>query len=634
MASVGYGRALRARWYAILAVTLVVTCLAVLVPPAPRTFAASTALEDLASPARPRFVATALLGVPPLGGDPEAQFRTISFYLRSSEVASSFARRIGYTGSDKSLLERLVTVAAAPAAGTLRLSGYGGTRQQAADITNAFVISFQDYLTTLRSAATVASQARQQRTVDDLKVQIEALGARIQSLRDAAAAALAADPEADPDDPRPVDPQLVLLQSEYDALATSYTEAYQELTRLNGLVGATVPAELTVLEPPSALNTTRETPSLVYRLSVRVLLGVLLGLLLGAALALVLEHLGRRVSSRDAAERAFRSRVLVEVPRRRITGTLKDVAVLSAPASRTASAYRMLRAVLLADQSQPIVVGHNGAGAMPGPAYELPLSAVTAQSRVLGTGPSEQHEAVRRSVTVAERFPDLHGKDGNDLERIAGNGSAGSSRDHPGAPARPAAAPHRDEGTPTRGSGPVLVLAASAEEPVHAIVVANLAASLAEIGRDVVVLRLGPSARAGDIRQPGGDMGPHEVWARDTSVPGVQTIDWRPGTDTPPASAVVDALRAEGSVILVDTGRVATAEFAEVAPIADGVVAVCEYGRTRTEEAQRAADIIAWSHGTFRGVVLAQTPSSARRWLRWGARRTSPLGQHGGEGIG
>lgn len=600
MGSAGYARALRARWLPIAAVTVAVTCLAVLVPPVPRSYSQpSTALEDVVSPAHTRFRVSATLGVPPGTGQTEETFRTIAFYVRSRDVTVAFADRIGYEGTNAGLLGRLVTVAASPAAATFTVSGFGGTRQQAADITNAYVLAVQSYLQEVSSAATATRTATAQARVEDLKAQIETLGAEIQTLRDAAAADAEADPAARPT----VDPQLALLQAQYDALATSYSTAYQELTRLNGATGE-VAADITILQPPTPQSAVQLTPSLIYQLPVRLGLGLLLGLVLGAALALLLAHFGRRVSSRDAAEQAFRTRVLSEVPGQRITGSARDVVIVSAPTSGTAAAYRMLRAVLLADQV-PTAVG-------PDPLRDQVARAAT---RRLVTSPAGSS----RPTVDAE-----DGELGYDVDALMSASMAGGSAD-------------------TAFDGLVIVLAAASDEPVHSVVVANLAASFAESGRGVTVLRLGPSAAAAESEprdevsarpRPGaldGAPADYEVWAQDTSVAGVQTVDWRPDRNTPAAAAVVAALRAEGSVVLVDAGRVATAEFAEVAPIADGVVAVAEYGRTRIEDAERAAEIIAWSRGSFLGVVLAQVPSRTLRGLRLGSRERSPLGRNRGE---
>lgn len=643
MRSIGYGRALRARWFPIVAVTFIVTCLALIVPPAPRSFPEpSTALAAVASPAHARFSTTAVLGVPPPsdGSDVESQFRAIAFYLRDQKVSTAFAERIGYTGDDLELVSQLVTVVPALEAGTLTLTGYGGTPQQAADHTTAYILSYQDYLRGVQSAETVSALAQTQLAVDDLRTRLEALGVQLQTLRAAAAEKAAADAAAraaaDPDNTAPpvppvLDPAVSVVQAEYDALTASYLVAYRELARLSGGETALADTGFAVLQPASATAAEEVPPSLLYSMPLRLILGLLLGLALGAALALILEHLGRRISSRGAAERAFRARVLVEVPRHRITGALKDVAVVSAPASPIAAAYRMLRAVLLADQATSVATAAAAPRLLEGlePATER-LSALAgglpaATGRRSPRRRARDAEDARPSQSVAVQEPpgaDEHLRDG-------GTGANGDDL-----------ALHQELlGEPSAGrSGLVLVLAAPAEEAIHPIVVANLAASFAEGGREVTVLRLGSSAlstraRADEDESPDaretnpehGGLAANDRWAQDTAVAGVQTLDWQQDHDAQPAQAVAAGLRHEGVVVLVDAGRVATAEFAELAPMADGVLAVCEYGKTRTEDAQRAADIVDWSHGRFAGVVLAQVPGGRAGWLRRTRGHRSPL---------
>ena len=644
MGPIGYGRALRARWFPIVAVTFIVTCLALIVPPAPRSFPEpSTALAAVASPAHARFSTTAVLGVPPPsdGSDVESQFRAIAFYLRDQKVSTAFAERIGYTGDDLELVSQLVTVVPALEAGTLTLTGYGGTPQQAADHTTAYILSYQDYLRGVQSAETVSALAQTQLAVDDLRTRLEALGVQLQTLRAAAAEKAAADAAAraaaDPDNTAPpvppvLDPAVSVVQAEYDALTASYLVAYRELARLSGGETALADTGFAVLQPASATAAEEVPPSPLYSMPLRLILGLLLGLALGAALALILEHLGRRISSRGAAERAFRARVLVEVPRHRITGALKDVAVVSAPASPIAAAYRMLRAVLLADQATSVATAaaapHLLEGLEPSTerlsALEGGLPAATGR-RSSPRRRARDAEDARPSQSVAVQEPpgaDEHLRDG-------GTGANGDDL-----------ALHQELlGEPSAGrSGLVLVLAAPAEEAIHPIVVANLAASFAEGGREVTVLRLGSSAlstraRADEDESPDaretnpehGGLAANDRWAQDTAVAGVQTLDWQQDHDAQPAQAVAAGLCHEGVVVLVDAGRVATAEFAELAPMADGVLAVCEYGKTRTEDAQRAADIVDWSHGRFAGVVLAQVPGGRAGWLRRTRGHRSPL---------
>jgi hypothetical protein len=105
-------------------------------------------------------------------------------------------------------------------------------------------------------------------------------------------------------------------------------------------------------------------------------------------------------------------------------------------------------------------------------------------------------------------------------------------------------------------------------------------------------------------------------------------VEWEPRYGEASPAELVTNLQRGGAVVLVDCGRVATAEFAEVAPLINGVVAVCQVGRTTIENAERTADIVAWSHARLFGVVLAQVPANPWERLTWGRWRRSPLTSH------
>lgn len=602
MRPTSYRQAFRARWFVIVAVALIVTCLAVLAPPAPESFSEpSTALEDVASPAHARYQATAVLGVPPInaGGDAATQFKTIAFYLQSTEVGKAFAQRLGYTGTDFEMLGRLIEAEADEKSGVLTVKGYGGTAQQAADVTNGFVLALRDYLSGLGTQASEQSIEQARASVDDLKRRIDDLSARIVELRESAGN----EPRATPD------PQVAVLQAEHDALLGSYVAAYQHLTSI-GAGGARVStAGLAVLQQAEAATAEELGPSLLYELWLRIVLGLFVGLALGAALALLLEHNGRKIFSREAAEHAFGARVLAEIPRQRLIGTTKDLAVVTAPRSRAASAYRMLRVILLSEQTP---VSGNGAGTLPEHKRPVP---VMASAREPATPATRQLSA----GTVPDQAPDRppFTMDPRGVEP-SGNGSAAG-----------------DAADSYRFVDPrnlVLVIAATANEPAHSAVVANLAASFAESGRTVAVLRIGSAAR-----RAGGRGAVDEGAApptRATSVEGVRIVEWEPEYGAAPPAQVVQNLRVDGGVVLVDAGRVATAEFAEIAPLTDGVVAVCQIGRTTIENAERTADIVAWSHARLLGVVLAQVPAHPIERVTWGRRRRSPLtSRRGGVGL-
>jgi capsular polysaccharide biosynthesis protein len=582
-----YRQALRARWFAIVATAAIVTCLAVIAPPAPVSYSnLSTRLVDIASPAREKYQATAVIGVPPLtsGGDAAVQFKTIQFYVQSTGVGHAFAKRLHYSGSDYVMLGKLIVITADDKAGVMTVTGFGGTKQQAADIANAFTASVRDYLSGLGTQATEQSLKQAQVNVDSLKKRIDDLSAQITALR---GSGLTASQAAD-------NPQVTQLQAEHDALVQSYTVAYQHLASVSAGGGASpATAGIAQLQPAVAATAQKDGPGLLYELWLRILLGVVVGLALGAALALLLEHNARKIFSRETAEDAFRSRVLVEIPRKRRSAAARDVAVMTAPGSRAASAYRMLRVILLSEHSS---VGQNGHRRLP-----------------RHTRPALAMAPARELAEPATPVPSVAVPVGAGDETPSGNGT-------PEAAAVPVGAASV-QFDPERFA---VVVAATANEPTHAAVVANLAATFAVGRRPVTVLRIAPAARHNTPRDPGVQAGGPPP-TRETSVAGVRLVEWRPEYGGPSAADVLENLQADGGTVLVDAGRVATAEFAEIAPLIDGVVVVCQLGRTTVENAARTADIVAWSHARLYGVVLTQVSAKAIERVTWGRWRRSPL---------
>jgi hypothetical protein len=175
-----------------------------------------------------------------------------------------------------------------------------------------------------------------------------------------------------------------------------------------------------------------------------------------------------------------------------------------------------------------------------------------------------------------------------------------------------------------------LVIGATANEPTHAAVVANLAATFVVGRRPVTVLRIGPAARRRGVGTAEDALPGASPPTRETSVAGVRLVEWEPEFGGPSAGEVLENLQADGGVVLVDAGRVATAEFAELAPLIDGVVVTCQIGRTTVENAQRTADSVDWSHAHLIGVVLTQVPANPVERATWRRWRRSPLASRGG----
>lgn len=269
----------------------------------------------------------------------------------------------------------------------------------------------------------------------------------------------------------------------------------------------------------------------------------LLGTFVAAGVALVLDRLDPRVQSREGAEAAFGLPVLAEVPALRpAQRRTPQVTAATEPGSTVAHAYRMLRTAVLL----------------------IPLP-----------------EVVRgRSVAPS-------------------NG----------------AGPHD-------GGSPKVVLMTSADPAEGTTTaVANLAASFAESGRSVLViscnlvsprihLYLGADEGVGvtDVLTAGGTTLDLRDVVQSTTVPGVSLVP--AGTPRLRTSlALVGGLLAEArqmaDIVLIDTGSLfGSSEAGELVGLADSVLLVAHTGRTNTDSAVRAGELLARFGAPAAGVVL------------------------------
>lgn len=273
-----------------------------------------------------------------------------------------------------------------------------------------------------------------------------------------------------------------------------------------------------------------------------VIVGVL-GLFVAAGVALVLDRLDPRVQSREGAEVAFGLPVLAEVPELRARQRRRlQVLAATDPGSTVAQAYRMLRTAVLL----------------------IPLP-----------------DAVRDRAIASVSGIDLH-----------------------------------DDGAPK------VVLMASAEPGEGTTTaVANLAASFAESGRTVLVLacdlvspRIHRYLEAEDgpgitdiVASRGRARSLHEV-VQNTSLPGVTIVP--AGTPHLRMSlASADNLLAEArqlaDVVLVDAGSLfGSSEAGELVRLTDSVLVVARIGRTNTDSAVRAGELLVRFGAPVAGVVL------------------------------
>lgn len=177
--------------------------------------------------------------------------------------------------------------------------------------------------------------------------------------------------------------------------------------------------------------------------------------------------------------------------------------------------------------------------------------------------------------------------------------------------------------------------------------VANLAASLAEADRSVLVidcdlrhpaldqmLEVGPGLGLTDVLMDRGRSYRLNDVARATPVPGVRLVP----NGTPPlnpaglmteAREVLVRCRAAADVVIVDSAAALVYnDAAELAPAADAVVVVASAGRTSVADARRMTELLTRLGAPIAGVVLVARPAGwlarlAGRGPRFGGSRPS-----------
>lgn len=352
MDSVGYLRAIRTRWACVAISVGLFVLIGLNAPPsvgAPSS--PSTDLTEAASPARERYVSAAVIGTPPTGPTATSslvtqvgpEFATLVFYLRNAALLSDFGRRIGYVGADPAVLQKLLVLKADPQSGTVTVTGTGGTRQQAVEITSEFIVAAQTYFAGLQNQATSSVRRATRHELTRLQKRLERLSAQLDRLRPA---------RTTPGTRTAPSNETTLLESQYRTTLASYTDAYNRLAAGNSSVAS---VDFVIVQPPTLETVQKQRPSLVYWMPLRLAIGLLLGLLVGIAIALLLEHYNRRLSTRTEVERIFGRPLLAQLPHQLLTGRVRDVRVAVAPMSLIAKSYDSLAALTLRRQSGDLV---------------------------------------------------------------------------------------------------------------------------------------------------------------------------------------------------------------------------------------------------------------------------------------
>lgn len=487
---------------------------------------------------------------------------SMAFLVTTGEVPREAAAKLGFEG-DPALLK--VKAKADTSVGVIQIVGSDDDGAQAARLANTFSAELMAFL-----------EKRQQdlrgRQIADGQSRLDALQKSVADRE----AQLATGQGAE------------LARSERDVFVRQYGAAFDQLQQLKSSP-----------PPRSGLDELqRATPVPVFgpqgsflapsSRAGRMAIAGVVALLLGSGLALVLDRVDVRLHSRERVEGAFGLPVVAEIPRATGRQRRYDIAVLRDPRSVAAASYRRLRTSITL---MPVV------HAPP----DGPTDAI------------DNHKGIR-GVVGTESW------------------SAGP----------PAASPNAELNG--NGVAPHVVLVSSpARSEGKTTVVANLAAAWAETGRSVLVLScdwtnpdvtryLGASEGPGLRDALTSDVGALDLaeLAQATSVAGVAVIPAGSPTETPiellvrGRNIIVQAAEL-ADVVIVDTGSVLdTSEASELASLVDAVVLTCRVGRTTTESASRASELLSRLGTPVLGVVMVGVQPDARPLLGWPRRPDQP----------
>ena len=307
-------------------------------------------------------------------------------------------------------------------------------------------------------------------------------------------------------------------------------------------------------------------------------IGGILGLVLGIGLVLLLDHFDTRLRTKDEVERAFGCPVIAEVPPlNRDQRGHTEVLAYSAPRSRVAETYRVLRTALF------FVAG--------------------------GGSPTE---AAKGGATNGNGNGHTNGK-------ANGNGHAnGSKHDTP---------LHAEDTPKDPKKAKVVLVTSPGPSEGKTTTVANLAAMLAEAGETVLVLNCDyrrprlhryleaatPEGATSETTGAKMDTDIGEIRLVSTIVPGVKMVTGigegdhqaNPAEIAAYQRRVVNLALDRFDYILLDTAPLLTTNDAsELIPDADLLIMVCRSGATTRQAAERSSELLLRLDAPLLGVVF------------------------------
>jgi capsular exopolysaccharide synthesis family protein len=346
-----------------------------------------------------------------------------------------------------------------------------------------------------------------------------------------------------------------VLEQQRLALVARYADVEQRYQALLGAPPAS--SGLRSLGPAFAVEVDAGIHAPRGRNERALILGTI-GLMLALVVVLVLERLDVRIKTKEEAEAAFGLPVIAEIPNLPLARRRERTVIShTEPASGVAEAYRSLRTTLLILEPTPI-------------APPIAADAMRRRASDMAPAPTPRPAREPRVFLVTSTRPS-EGKTFTTVNLAATFAEAGRS---------------------------VLVIGADVRRPeAHAYLQAARAPGLTEALRSDLRVEL-------------------EDLIQDTSVPGVRILASgdhvsNPGELLLQGPELIQAARELADVVLVDTTPMLTVNDAiQLMPACDSIIVVSRAGRSTTEAAKRAHEILARLRVPVAGLVLVAAPET------------------------
>jgi capsular exopolysaccharide synthesis family protein len=317
MEPIQYLKAIRGRWLIVVLLIAVGLSAAWLM----RDVGAKTAEEEK----REEYTASAVLLSSQSSRSPGfGNLKTLSALARLDEILRRVAVRIGYNGNPQDLKEKIQVTDDANA-GFLTFTASGSNRGETEILANGFAKSMIRFVFEKQTKDLSEEIKNNEQKLADVRKEVDELNDQLAGASEEQTRKL-----------RPLLDQKLREQGALDAELSRLKNSSDQLARIE------------LIQPAVAKETATGGPTIPNDISTRLIIGGAAGLLLGLLIALLFEKVNTRIRNSESAERHFQAPVLARIPR--ISSRQRKrapVAVVSAPSSGAADAFRVLAASIM-----------------------------------------------------------------------------------------------------------------------------------------------------------------------------------------------------------------------------------------------------------------------------------------------